>query len=73
MVRSFLISLQTIIDSLVLISDKAYLDSIGFDFTFVGNPEKLFDCLTAVKSFWAKSKNSEKHIFNEDISKGIAI
>lgn len=36
--RNFCNALQMLIDSLVLISDKGYLDCVGFDFTFVGNP-----------------------------------
>jgi hypothetical protein len=37
-VKNFLMSLQNFVDGLVLISEKNHLDSIGFDFSFVGCP-----------------------------------
>lgn len=37
-IKNFITSFQNFIDGLILISNKEYLDSIGFDFSFVGCP-----------------------------------
>lgn len=67
--KSFISSLQTFIDGLVLISDKDYLDSIGFDFSFVGCPEKLYETLSNLLLSWNKIKNKTKSIISEDFLK----
>lgn len=36
--KNFILSLQCFIDGVVFLSDEDYLDSVGFDFSFVGCP-----------------------------------
>ena len=37
--------MQYFFEGLVLMSDDEYLDSLGFDFNMIENPEKLYDFL----------------------------
>lgn len=61
--KTFVAALQAFIDGLVLISDEDYLDSVGFDFSFVCCPEKLFDTLCNLSYGWKKIKTRGKTNF----------
>lgn len=71
--KNFMASLQAFIDGLVLISDQEYLDSVGFDFSFVGSPEKLFDTLSNLKICWNRLKNKSKGSTQEESHKFLII
>lgn len=58
-IKFFFNALQAFIDGLVLISDEDYLDSVGFDFSFVGCPDKLFDTLDILSQGWSKLKETK--------------
>lgn len=50
---------QTFIDSLVFMTDSDYLDSIGFDYSCIDNPDRLFDLLKSMKKL-GNAKIEEK-------------
>lgn len=50
---------QTFLDSIIFMTDEDYLDSIGFDYAYVENPEKIYDLLMTIKKC-GTSKIEEK-------------
>ena len=72
-IKGFMSALQAFIDGLVLISDEDYLDSVGFDFSFVGCPDKLFDTLNILTIGWNKLKEKKLTNLPEEFYKFLTI
>lgn len=57
---------NSLIDSIVLVSEDVYLDTVAFEYSFVESPLKIYEMLASIRKIPAPHKNFQKQSLEPD-------